>query len=181
MLATKGGVMPGRPPREYIAKGAVHQKIDPLVNDTNDPKRREALLTALKDSSRDYVQILVEHAGVTAAEAAVLRRTWYNPNGWWPDHQPIEPIVRQGLIKSIELAMERSLPIDSYWVCGGDQVQVIVTCSNYQVTRLILTPPISPETAPATPGPIEPIWVVKQGPAGKGEIAIRQVGEAGRA
>jgi hypothetical protein len=178
MLATKGGAMPGRPPLDYIAKGAVHKKIDPLVNDTTDPKKREALLMALKDSARDYVQILVEHAGVTEAEAAFLRRTWYNPNGWWRDHQPIEPIVRQGLIKSIELAIERNLPIDSYWVSGGDQLQVIVTCSNYQVTRLILTPSIAAETTPAAPSSVEPIWIVRQGAAGKGEITVRQVGEA---
>jgi hypothetical protein len=170
--------MPGRPPRELIAKGAVHKKVDPLVNDTSDPKKREALLAALKDSSRDYVQILVELAGVTEAEAAFLRRTWYNPNGWWPDHQPIEPIVRQGLIKSIELAMERHLPIDSYWVSGSEQFQVIVACSPHQVTRLILTPGVAPETAAAAPGPIELIWVVEQGAASRGEIAVRQVGEA---
>jgi hypothetical protein len=151
--------MPG-----YLAKGAIHKKVDPLVNDRNLLERRQSLLTALKDWSRDYVQLLMEYAGLTEAEADYLRQTWYNPRGgWWPEHQPIEPIIRQSLITAIELAVERNLPLDSYWLCIGDQFQVIVACSDHQVTRLILTPP-SPEEATVDRTKLTaemPVWVIK--------------------
>jgi hypothetical protein len=155
--------MPGQPTPGYLAKGAIHKKVDPLVGGRNNLERRQALLTALKDWSRDYIQILMEYTGLTRAEADYLRKTWYNPRGgWWPEHQPIEPIIRQSLITAIELAAERNLPLDSYWLAVGDQFQVIVACSDHQVTRLILTPPAPEAAADRTRLTAEmAIWVIK--------------------
>lgn len=155
-----------------IMKGPVHAKIDALVNDP-DVNKRQRFLADLKDWTLDYVNIIQEHAGVTDAEALYLRNSWYNldpATGWWPEHQPIEPIVRQGLITAIEVAMQdpdtgvyRNLPLDSYWISGrDDQLEVIVTWNSHQVTRLILTP-MSP--LPSTPNPLPAeahIYVVKR-------------------
>ncbi len=154
-----------QPPGRMI-KGFLHKKVEQLVN--GHPDARLKFRAALEDQTRDYLQILVDYAVVTQEQAARLRRTWFSPNGWWQAYQPVEPIVRQSLIKALGLAIERNLPIDSYWQSDGDRVGVIVTCSDYQVTRLIVTPP-----SPVPPGnPTQatakvPIWIVKQGTGGE--------------
>jgi hypothetical protein len=96
-------MMSGRPARPgYINKGAVHKRIEALVNSQDDGRRK--LLAVLQDWTQNYVDILMQYTGLTASEEAYLRRTWYNPgrDGWWAAHQPIEPIVRQSLIKALE-------------------------------------------------------------------------------
>jgi len=120
----------------------VHEKIEALVN--NDPAARQRFLTALKNSPQDYVQLLVQYVEVTQPEEQFLRTYWYNPNGgWWRDKQPIESKVRQNLIEALELAVEKNLPIDTYHVVGGGNLfDVVVVSSTYQITRLIVTPPI---------------------------------------
>lgn len=140
-------------------KGTVHRKVEQLVN--HNPEARAQLLNALKERTRDYIQILMDLAGVTQEEAIPLRQNWYNPQGWWRAHQPIEPTVRQSLIKALELAAERNLPIESCWLWAGNQFQVIVTYNDSQVTRLILTPP--PPDIPAQPIDRLPVWIIKQG------------------
>jgi hypothetical protein len=124
-----------------IVKGVVHEKIEALVN--NDPAARQRFLTALKTSQQDYVQLLVDNVGVTPSEEQFLRTYWYNLNGWWPDKQPIEPIVRQRLIEALELAVTGNLPIDSYHLIdSGNRFDSVVVSSTCQITRLIVTPPI---------------------------------------
>jgi hypothetical protein len=152
--------MSGRPPSPCtLIKGTVHKRVEQLVN--HNPRARAQLVDALKDRTQDYIQILMDLAGVTQEEATHLRQAWYNPQGWWRAHQPIEPIVRQSLIKALELAAERDLPIESHWLCVGNQFQVIVTCNDSQVIRLILTPP--PPDIPAQPIDRLPMWIIKQG------------------
>jgi hypothetical protein len=92
-----------------------------------------------------------------------LHDTWYNPsdepkprpprfkglNGFWPaKYHPTEPIIRQGLITAIELATEKGLPLDSYWIATGDKVETIILCNAQQVTRIIMTPPSPPPKFP---------------------------------
>ncbi len=108
---------------------------------------------------------------------------WYNPDitapqVWWKDKQPIAPIFRRSLIEAIDLAED--LPIDTYWMPIGyrnvdtDYVplgtyrpdeypfEVIMTKSEHQLTRLIVTPP-APRAQNAEARFTEPsdIWVVK--------------------
>lgn len=159
----------GRPPT-YISKGMVSRKVDEICNGP----LRSALLAVLNNPGKggaDWIQFLVDH-GLNPRRGDYLRNVWFNQSGagLWQAHQPIEPIVRQGLIEAIELAsrdpdtqQERNLPIDSYWMCLGDQVEVVVTYSAHQVTRIILTPPI-PESPP-DPSlllDMEPILIVKR-------------------
>jgi hypothetical protein len=167
----------GPAPPGIIAKGLVNRKVD---NTCNDLSKRDAFLAALRDAGRDFVQILIEHASVTSREADHLRRYWFNdkwaaPDSgcWWQDKQPIVSIVRQGLIKALEVATQdpdtgekRSLPIDSYWLSGGATFEVIVTCSPQQITRIILTPPV-PVHLPGNLTARAPIWVVKHSTPGE--------------
>jgi hypothetical protein len=159
-----------RPPGK-ITKGVVHTKVEALVN--RNPEARRRFLAALKDwkGKPDYLQILVDHAGLTPKDAAYLRNTWYSQDGWWPEQQPVESIVRHSLIKALELATldpdtgrERDLPVDSYWLCVGDAFEVILISSDQQITRLILTPP-GPSDAAVNLRNLTargPLWVIRR-------------------
>jgi hypothetical protein len=153
--------------RKNLVKGIVNTKIDALVNHRNSAgafDKRDELLKALNNWTEDFLEILKRHAGVTAKEADYLHEYWFDPNWadpnsecWWREKQPIEPIIRQGLITAIDVATQdpdtgakraQALPIDSYWIYSGyNQFEVIVTWTDHQVTRMILTPP-PPEDAP---------------------------------
>jgi hypothetical protein len=137
----------------HIAKGSVHKKVDDTLNhkvgDLFD--KRAALLAALEPAttSEAYLTVLQNRAfmtpTLTQAEADYLSKTWYNEgkDGWWPWLQPIYPILHCGLIKAIREATDRNLPLDSYWLVGSNQIEVIVIAlpGAQQVLRLILTPP----------------------------------------
>jgi hypothetical protein len=155
---------PQAPP---ILKNPVLQRLDELCRD---PLKRDALLADLKDASQDYVDILVKHGGAKDYEAEHLRHHWYHRDGGWWGDEPTAAIVRQGLIHAIELATRdpetgakraQALTIDSYWVLLGNQFAVIVTCSDTQVTRLVVAP--GPPLDPAAQLPDKaPIWVIKR-------------------
>ena len=153
--------MPGRPPMN-IGKGSNLTKVDAVSNSA----RRQEFLAALKDWSQDYCQILEEYAGTTRVETDYLRDTWYNANGFWPTSRfpkikhPLEPIVRQSLITALEIATERILRLDTYWICAGDEFKIVVTASAQQVTRLVLTPPVS-DLAPLHRSAAD-VWVIER-------------------
>jgi len=163
----------------HISKGPVHTRVDAHANSN----QRQSLLAALQ-STRDYLDILENDAGVSPRYIQYLRRTWYNQGagGWWPWLQPLQPLVRQGLIEAIDLASRdpdtgaaRNLPIDSYWMPVGDQVETIIAVSvQQQVIRLLLTPPSPPPTR--NRGTRVPIWVVKNsGPQTVGNQTVDEV------
>lgn len=182
-----------------ISKGPVHTAIDAWVNyqEKGVYVLRQPFLNALTDEAQDYVDILSDDAHwkqphrkildtlpkVSEGQAEYLRNFWYNTRtGWWHDCQPTQPIIRQGLIRAIELAMERTLPLDSYWVAIGDMpqagqyFQVIITCSRAQVTRIILTPLSDPPDKDHLAHLTEPadIWVVKRRSTTDREKAIEE-------
>jgi hypothetical protein len=151
----------------HISKGPVHTKVDALANHRDGQgrfDRRAALLDALihqADTPDAYLQLLRDQAGVTPRESDYLKDTWYTSRGFFPQRQPIYPVIRQGLIKALQEAGDH-LTLDSYWVAvAGDSVfETIVTKSAVQVTRLVVTP-ISPRT-PRTRSVPAPMWVVKR-------------------
>ncbi len=132
-----------------IAKGAVHTRVDPLVKNA---AKRHDFIEALRDPQQSYLDILRAFTDITAGELEYLREYWYDPNWthpnsecWWKAHQPIEPIIRQSLIKAFELAIQKDLPLDSYWICVGNKFEVFITCSEHQITRIISSPPVPAE------------------------------------
>ena len=155
----------GMDPEFTIEKGNTLLAIERIARD---PARRDAFLEALEDDGQDYVDILTQHGALSPARLTRitnhLRRHWYpsqaqlddedniraaDPNGrvpwWWEDHQPIEPIIRQGLIRAFREAKNRGLPIDAYWVATGDVVAVSVSWNERQVTFVRFTPPTPDE------------------------------------
>jgi hypothetical protein len=153
----------------HISKGPIHDKVDALVNHRNAKgqfDQRGTFLDALingANTSEDYLRILQTQAHVTPDEANYLRVRWYGPGKdvFFPQVQPIYPVIRQGLVKALQEAGQH-LALDSYWVAvAADSVfETIVVKSAVQVTRLIMTP-ISPRT-PRTRSKPAPMWVVKR-------------------
>ncbi len=150
-----------------VAQGPLTLKIDAAAND---PTKREAFLADLNTWTDDYVEVLEKHARLTAGEVDYLKKSWFNPEGLWPDLQPIESPHRQGLITAIEVATEdeAQLPIASYWVCVSTQFEIIVTRTQQQVTRLILTPFPPNGGGQRLSDQIAPIWSIRAvGPGGE--------------
>jgi len=167
-----------------FTKGPVLRRLDEVVHD---PTRRLAFLEALKYAHyKNLMQIFIDYGLPTDEQAAYLRKYWFNPN-WadpnsgclWPEHQPIEPVFRQGLIKAIELATPPAagnapaqfLPLNTCWVCAGTAFQMGICATDTQVNCIVLTPDL-PEKEWARQRRPEmlakltydgPFWVVKRG------------------
>ena len=151
-----------------ISQGTVMRKINATANDA---AKRGPFLADLKDQHLTFVQVLLNHVGLKPPEANYLLTYWFNPNIadpriFWPDKQPIEPIVRQGLIDAIELATDKSatelkyLPTDYYWICIGDQFAAYIVKSTAQVTHFILSPHPPPGSTSAATVDAN-IWAVE--------------------
>lgn len=78
----------------------------------------------------------------TGDEIATLQRRWFGE--WWPERQPLEPIVRWGLIQAAKKVWETEerRPIQVLWTRVGKKFEVSVLWSKKQVTLLIQSPPI---------------------------------------
>lgn len=169
-----------------VVKGPLFYYLDRLSQSDASMTRLQALLTAMEQLAPGYrglVDVFTAHiySDLEAARIELvnnhIRQNWFNENdGWWPEHQPIEPIFCQGLIKTVREALDspltiedavtkerrqRALPIDSYWVKGGPHFEMTVCRSLYQVTLLVRTP-----HAPSPPAGIwaedTPVWIVRR-------------------
>jgi hypothetical protein len=129
------------PPTD-IQKGPILEKIDSLSANAT---RRDAFLQQLQDPKQDYVDILLSFGVVDKQEADHLRQHWFpqNPqdtNAWWPQFQPIEPLLRAKMIEAFEQARDYNLSVDAYWISIGTRVEVFVQRSEKQITLLRVTP-----------------------------------------
>ncbi len=169
-----------------ISQGPGTKAIDDALNyqENGVYVRRPAIRAALADTRNKYVDLLRSIFHVPEVNVRYVSHYWYPeditaPQAWWKDKQPVEPIFRQSIIEAIDLASD--LPIDSYWMPIGQRnvdrdyvpqgiyrpdeypFEAILTKSETQLTRLIVTPPI-PRPRDAEERLTEPsnIWVVKQ-------------------
>jgi hypothetical protein len=192
--------MPGMP--EIMAKGPILKKLDDYFQKLTLGELKEQLETLQRlgpypeDSIVAFGQGLVVPGSklepvLTEGDANHIRNHWFNENGrgWWKEIQPIESIIRQGLISALTVAIyhpetihysdERKLqrqlplPIVFYWQChtghseswatsepsAYDAVEVSVSWSEHQVTLIIHTP--DPPTRDRLTG-TEPIFVIKR-------------------
>lgn len=196
------GVMP-----EGMSKGAILKKLDAryAVPAGSNPATIKAQLQGRLAGLRGLTPYPFEsfatlgqtNGALTRNEADHIRLHWFNETvttaggvtlsgqGWWKDIQPIEPIIREGLIAAIEVAIRNPdtsppadrpipLPIVFFWMCHPghspsdtytpgveDAVEVDVSWGDYQVTVVIHTPDTPPDTGPGPTEP-EPIYVVKR-------------------
>ncbi|ETW98945.1 MAG: hypothetical protein ETSY1_16805 [Candidatus Entotheonella factor] len=168
-----------------ISKGPGHVAIDAELNYQEEGKyvRRPAIRAALENQGNSYLDLLRSVFKVPELIIEYVERHWYPeditaPAVWWKDKQPIEPLFRQSLIEAIDLAGD--LPIDSYWMPIGTRnvdwrhvplgiyrpdeypFEIIMTKSERQLTRLIVTPPSPrPQNVEARYTQPADIWVVK--------------------
>jgi len=180
-----------------MAKGPILKRLDKLLNSA---KRNQAL-NDLENSFADLVNLGSDQTTYGADRVLTkqpwvshLRDEWFK--AWWPHAQPVEPIIRQGLITALKVALakpntprigQQPLPIDSYWVChpghpshptapgqlaDGHPVEVSISWSSQQVTLIIHTPePPYPNNYNLTD--YENILVVKREQTG--QIVIEQL------
>lgn len=103
--------------------------------------------------SKNLVNLGKQHGFIlTPLEERHVRHDWLNESGtgWWKHAQPIEPILRAGLVKAFEMARDLKLPVAAYWICAssrkGGPFALKIGASQWQVTVSILSPP--PEGPP---------------------------------
>jgi hypothetical protein len=158
-----------------VAKGPVTRCLDELSTRPDGRERLTVLRQAIRDIGgqefhgleevfarylfpdfydRDQIRRITEY----------LRTYWFSQaTGWWPAFQPIAPIYGLGLLQSLASSLaalgKAPLPIDSYWIVGHGQVELVNLVSPRQVTLLIATP-APPEMAPAgVLGESSEVWV----------------------
>ena len=157
-------VMPGN-----IAKGPLLIRMDKFFEVENRGAAAQ-FLEDLQNSSDDLVTLDRKYNIIrTDEEEAHLRAHWFG--SWWPDLQPVEPIVRHGISTALQVAMydpdtweRRDLPIDSHWICTSreDIFELYVTWNARQVTLIYNSPPL-PHTDYDPPiGKKERIKIVKR-------------------
>jgi hypothetical protein len=82
--------------------------------------------------------------GQIAHITGYLGTNWFSQaTGWWPAFQPIAPIYAIGLLQTLDVSLSGGgtpRPIDSYWIIGHEQVELINLANPRQVTLLIATP-----------------------------------------
>jgi hypothetical protein len=97
-----------------------------------------------KQWAEPLLEIAVDLLQLSPEEEKHLQDDWFNEyRSWWPTQQPVEIVLRHGLIQAISVANKDGalLPFDCYWLCGPPSVQVTACASAQQVTLLVITPP----------------------------------------
>jgi hypothetical protein len=98
--------------------------------------RYDAALTALA-SDRSLAQLA--GARVDAEASGHFSAHWLDH--WWPAHQPVEPVLRRGIVEAITRARAARLPLQSFLVEGPhDRFEVAVVDGPRQVTMVIIAP-----------------------------------------
>jgi hypothetical protein len=105
------------------------------------PKLEDAIIAI--NSGRPLTDIAAERRDGDRAEH--LERHWFNE--WWPEQQPVEPILQQGLIEALTKARDLELPLQALMVTGQlDDFQVAVVEGRSQVTMIVIAPLPPPDT-----------------------------------
>ncbi len=147
----------------FVAQGWVPQAIAETINQTTD---YQALQRKVATPGRSFTEVLVD-IGVLDPERdrqmiTHLNRHWLGSDrhGWWPHYPNKGEVLKQGLVKLVQVAGETRLPVSIYWICTGFHFQCVVAQSPAQATLLLLTPPIPNATDQPASTVAEPMWVV---------------------
>ncbi len=181
--------MPG-PMVGNVSKGSFMRKLDLVLNAN---ATREKFLDRFKAKKPDgtwketVLDVTAEMLPLDAEERNHIARHWFDPYlSWWPKQQPVDIIVRLGVIQAIELvkypgADVRGRTMDCYWVGGAEDVRITALLSPAQVTVMLFTPeiPFSDRLAANFAGTAEtePIFTVRHASRGPGEIQVKPIEE----
>lgn len=145
-------------PSHSYAKGPVFVGLDAMSVHMNARSLLGQLATGIdarrssnySDLDQVFAQFIFTPLGMTQAlrpEAlAYLHSTWYDASSkdnFFPDDQPIGPIIGKGFLKTIEISLKGTtapVPIDSWWLMDHTDFEVINFVSPQQVTMLVCTP-----------------------------------------
>lgn len=164
-----GGFAPG----PHISKGPLCYCLDKVSRRSDAVKRLGKLrkdLQGLKNAGyQGSAEVFRKHLfdvckiGDTNSVVKYLKMYWFNEyGGWWPHLQPIEPAFCIGIIKTLKVAIDKKLPIESYWLIVKAGFEMTIAQSPYQVTLLIMTPePADPRASGVWTPKQANIWLVK--------------------
>lgn len=141
-------------PDDPAAKGPVTECLDAISVASDARNRLTTLQQAIFDiqavNFRGLEDVFARHlfqefytADQIVSIVEYLRTNWFTETGWWPSFQPIAPIYALGLLQTLRASLSiigAPLPIDSYWILGQGQVELVSLVSPRQVTLLISTP-----------------------------------------
>lgn len=177
--------MPG-PAVGCVSKGSFMRKLDLVLNVH---ATREKFLDRFKAKNADgkwkesVLDITTEMLPLGAEERAHIGQHWFDAyKSWWPIQQPVDIIVRLGMIQAIELvkmpgAEGAGRKVDCYWMNGFEQVHLTSLVSPAQVTVILFTPGIPfSDHIPANfagSAEAEPIYTVRHRSRGPGELQVK--------
>ncbi len=145
-------------PFSAVAKGPLFHHLDEM---STRPNARDLLTTleqALSNTaSSDFPNLemtLAHHLFLPLGVAAPQIRSisdyfishWLDvgsPDVYFPEKQPIAPIIGTGLLKTLQLSLSgapQPKPVDLWWVLDYPDVEIINLVSARQVTLLLATP-----------------------------------------
>jgi hypothetical protein len=140
---------------DSVAKGPVTRCLDDMSVRPDARARlvalRQGILALRNQSYRGLEAVFAAHlfpgfynAGQAEHITRYLETNWFSQaTGWWPAFQPIAQIYAIGLLQTLDMSLSKEgtpRPIDSYWIIGHEQVELINLANPRQVTLLIATP-----------------------------------------
>jgi uncharacterized membrane protein len=125
----------------WIAKPEILRRMDVL---SRKPAVVEAALHAIESRPEaSLLELGVEYGYVDKRpeEHDHLARDWFDTSqGWWRSLPAIEPALRAAFIRAGHLALEHNLPVDSYWIRGGERFEVAMGKTDRAIVLLFLSP-----------------------------------------
>ena len=125
----KAGAAKLKPPTVY--KTRVFDLIDRVSGD-------RALLERAVAALRDGASLV--DVGVASGTIEDDRKRKTHLDEHWLGGKPAQRVLGQALLRAGELALERRLPIDAYWVFAGKRLRAAVSWNEQQVTLIVVRP-----------------------------------------
>lgn len=176
--------MPTMTRKRFFGKGPLLRAIDRLSESLDFAAQQEILLILQGPPGEEGLAQLAGSLGLASPQTVRhLEEDWFG--SWWPECQPIEPILRAGIAQALHLALadpeahqprEQPLAIHALWLSGVDRVEVGISLSAGQVTLLLLTPPV-PDADEGRPDALDPVWMVHRGAPRSDEQVVASQGD----
>lgn len=178
------GGMPGN-----IGKGPIFARLEEFSRFEGDDEKRTRFQEArsdLDDPDQDLVYLGKKYGVLEPRpdnpEDEHIRELWFKR--WWPEHQPLEPVAREGLKLAFDKVLEAAQrgtprPLDVYWMCAGRHFEMVTAVSDQQVTLLVCTPPPPFSLYGFAFDELEDIWVCKHNSAGYNPVGEELVSKGG--
>jgi hypothetical protein len=130
-------------------KGPACQALDAISSDKAAMTQLQAALTGISANFSGIENVLAQYLLPAAYSAAAtdkikahLKACWFDPTSpttYFPGLDVAKP-YGLGILKVLELALERGVPIDSWWLPNHAEIDMLNFASPRQVTLVIATP-----------------------------------------